>query len=58
MSERYHPRVGDVIILDDEPDCIVPAGCYEITSVNDDGSFQVDEGNTAVWSRRIVAVRG
>lgn len=48
-------QVGDRIILNDEPDCIVPAGEYTVSFVDKDGSFRVG-GNTAIWPRRVVAV--
>lgn len=43
---------GDIVTLVDEPDCIVPAGTYRVSKVNEDGSFHVG-GRTAVWPRRI-----
>lgn len=46
--------LGAFIELDDELDCIIPPGLYRVTHVNADGSFHVNDGNTAVWSRRIV----
>lgn len=48
-------QVGDRIILNDEPDCIVPAGEYTVSFVDKDGSFRVG-GNTLIWPRRIVEV--
>ncbi len=58
MSDRTLFKSGDVVFLEDEVDCIVPAGLYEITSVNPDGSFHVEGGNTAIWPRRVSAIRG
>lgn len=45
-------KVGDLVRLIDEPDCIIPAGDYRVSKINDDGSFHVG-GNVAVWPRRI-----
>jgi hypothetical protein len=45
--------VGDKVVLKDEPDCIVPAGEYIVSKINEDGSFHVG-GNTVVWPRRVV----
>ena len=50
----FIPVVGDLVVLDDEIDAIIPAGECIVSSVNPDGSFHVG-GNTAVWPRRIVA---
>lgn len=50
----FNPVVGDRVLLDDEADCIVPAGEYIVSSVNPDGSFCVG-GSTSVWPRRIIA---
>lgn len=46
-------RVGTIVDLDDEPDCIVPAGRHAVSRVNEDGSFHVG-GNTAIWPRRVI----
>jgi hypothetical protein len=45
-------KVGQIVTLIDEIDCIVPAGTYVVSKVNSDGSFHVG-GNTAVWPHRI-----
>jgi hypothetical protein len=50
----FIPVVGDLVVLDDEIDAIIPAGEYIVSSVNPDGSFHVG-GNTAVCPCRIVA---
>jgi hypothetical protein len=47
-------EIDDTVTLLDEPDCIVPAGDYVVSRVNEDGSFHVG-GNTAVWPRRVVS---
>jgi hypothetical protein len=47
--------VGDQVTLDDEEDCIIPAGTYTVSKVNENGSFHVG-GNTAVWPRRILSI--
>lgn len=47
--------VGDHVTLDDEEDCTVPPGTYQVSKVNENGSFHVG-GNTAVWPRRILSV--
>lgn len=57
-ESEYKARKGDVVVLVDEIDCIVPAGAYEITAVNADGSFHVEGGNTAIWPRRVHTIRG
>lgn len=49
-------RVGDKVVLVDELDCTIPPGAYRVSRVNSDGSFHVG-GNTAVWPRRIYALR-
>lgn len=49
---------GLVVVLGDEDDAIVPAGTYKVSSVNEDGSFHVEGGNTAIWPRRVAALRG
>lgn len=54
IDPDFIPVVGDEVTLGDEPDCIVPAGTYIVSRVNEDGSFHVG-GNTAVWPRRIIA---
>lgn len=46
------PKVGDVVDLMAEEDCIIPAGLHRVSHVNEDTSFRVG-GNTAVWPRRI-----
>jgi hypothetical protein len=47
---------GDIVVLDHEPDCILPGGVELIVSAaNADGSFRCG-GNTSVWPRRIVAI--
>lgn len=51
----FQPAVGDIVVLSHEEDSIVPAGEYEVTKVNEDGSFHVG-GNTAVWPRRVTAL--
>ena len=56
MSE-YTPRVGDIVTLAHEDDCIVPAGVHTVSTVNEDGSFHVG-GSTAVWPRRVIALQG
>lgn len=50
----FQPVVGDIVELAHEEDCIVPAGEYEVTQVNPDGTFHVG-GNTAVHPRRVMA---
>lgn len=56
-AEQYKPRVGDVVVLGHEDDCIVPEGTYTVTAVNENGSFHVG-GNIGVWPRRVVAIKG
>lgn len=46
-------KVGQIVSLRDETDCIIPAGTYHVSKVNADGSFHVG-GNTSVWPRRII----
>lgn len=46
-------KAGDTVNLRDEPGCIIPAGHYVVSRVNQDGSFHVG-GNTAVWPRRVM----
>lgn len=52
MENAIKLKVGDWVTLIEEDDCIVPAGRYCVSLVNEDGSFHVG-GNTAVWPRRI-----
>lgn len=52
-NDEVIPDVGDIVVIDDEADCIVPAGVYRVSAVNDNGSFHVG-GNTAIWPRRIL----
>lgn len=49
-------EVGDIVTLADEPDCIVPAGTYTVSSIEEEGCFHVG-GNTAVWPRRVTKIR-
>ena len=49
----FIPVVGDIVYLDDEVDAVVPAGKYLVTDTNRDGSFHVENGNTAIWPRRV-----
>ncbi|WP_207094164.1 hypothetical protein [Novosphingobium sp. PY1] len=46
-------KVGDPVTLRYEAGCIVPAGTYRVSKINEDGSFHVG-GNTAVWPRRVM----
>jgi hypothetical protein len=49
-------KPGDRVLLRHELDCIVEAGCYTVSRVNQDGSFHVG-GNTAVWPRRVITAK-
>lgn len=51
MARDIQP--GDRVTLRHEAGCIIPAGQYTVSKVNQDGSFHVG-GNTAVWPRRVV----
>lgn len=48
--------IGDIVMLINEPDCIVPPGAYRVSKVNQDGSFHVG-GNTAIWPTRIKEIK-
>lgn len=56
MEQSFVPQVciGEIVVLGDEPDCIVPPGTYRVSQVNPDGSFHCG-GRTAVWPRRIIS---
>lgn len=53
----WTPSVGLTVVLGDEEGSIVPAGTYQISALNDNGSFHVG-GNVAVWPRRVTAIQG
>lgn len=55
MDHQNNIIVNSVVTLNDETDCIIPAGEYIVTKVNENGSFHVG-GNTVIWPKRVINI--
>lgn len=54
MTHLSSVKIGSIVHLRHEDDCIVPPGSHVVSKINPDGSFHVG-GRTAVWPRRVEA---
>lgn len=51
-------KVGDMVTLRPDEDCIVPAGDHIVSKVDPAGEPLHVGGNTAIWRCRIIAING
>lgn len=54
IDSDFFPAVGDTVVLTGDPDSATPAGKYDVSYINPDGTFCVGSDEAIFLSRVIV----